>query len=47
MNTRFNDLRAEMNARFDDLNRRIDDLHKRLDDWRGFVRPANDQGARR
>jgi len=30
-NKRFDDLRSEMNRRFDDLNKRIDEILKRLD----------------
>jgi chaperonin cofactor prefoldin len=32
LNKRFDDLRAEMNGRFDDVNRRFDDVNNRFDD---------------
>jgi len=31
LNKRIDDLRAEMNTRFDDVNRRFDDMNKRID----------------
>ena len=38
LNTRIDDLNANMNARFGDVNARFDDVHRRIDDMQDDIR---------
>jgi hypothetical protein len=44
-NKRIDDLRADMNTRFDDMGKRFDDLHKRIDDLQGHMMTLREELA--